>query len=112
MNLYLELSNDILLLPSILNAGKIRMEDLPGLDKYKDLTTGRHIFCWAEVLGSCHFPECYFGKKGGHPVRADLSNKFAEQVVQVLVPGIEARMVAIRASDGKRVKVEQGTSDA
>jgi len=112
MNPYLELSNGILSLPSILNAGKIRMEDLSGLDKYKDPTTGRHTFCWAEVLGPCHFPECYFGKKGGHPVQADNSGKFAEQVVQVLGLGVEARMVAMRASDGKRVKVEQGTSNA
>jgi len=48
-------------------------------------------------------------KKGGHPVRTDYSDKFAEQVVQVLWPGVAARMVAMRASDGKRVKVEQGT---
>ena len=32
------------------------MDDLPGLDKYKDPTTGRHIFSWTEVLGPCHFP--------------------------------------------------------
>ena len=111
MNPYLELSNGVLSLPRILNAGKIGMDDLPGLDKYKDPTSGRHIFCWAEVLGPCHFPECYFGKKGGHPQRADYSDKFAEQVVQVLGPGVEAWMVAMHASDGKRVKVEQGTSN-
>ena len=28
------------------------------------------------------FPECYFGKKGGNPVRADYSDMYAEQVVQ------------------------------
>ena len=57
MNPYLELSNGILSLPSILSAGKIRMEDLPGLDKYKDPTTGCNTMCWAEVLGPCHFPD-------------------------------------------------------
>ena len=67
MNPYLELSNGVLSLPRILNAGKIGMDDLPGLDKYKDPTTGRHIFCWAEVLGPCHFPECTLEKKGGTP---------------------------------------------
>ena len=58
------------------------MDDLSGLNKYKDPTTGCHIFCWAEVLGPCHFPECYFGKKGGNPVWADYSDMYAEQVVQ------------------------------
>jgi hypothetical protein len=58
MNPYIEMSNGILSLPSILNAGKIRMEALPGLD---------NIFCWAVVLGPCHFLECYFGKKGDTP---------------------------------------------
>ena len=67
MNPYLELSNGILSLPSILHVGKIKMEDLPGLNKYKDPTTGRHIFCWADVLGPCHLSECYFGKKGDTP---------------------------------------------
>ena len=111
MNPYLELSNGILLLPSILTAGKIRMEDLPGLDKYKDPTTGRNAMCWAKVLGRCHFPDCYFGQKGGHPDHANYSDKFAEQVVQVLGPGVVARMAAMRASDSKRVKMETGTPD-
>jgi hypothetical protein len=108
MNPYLELSNGVLSLPRILDVGKITMHDLPGLDKYKDPTTGRHTFCWAEVLG---FPECYFGKKGGHPQRADYSDKFADQVVQILGPGVAARMVEMRASDGKRVKVEPGATN-
>ena len=111
MNLYLKLSNGILSFPSILNAGKNKMEDLAGLDKYKDPTTGRNTMCWAEVLGSCHFPDCYFGQKGGHPNSADYSDKFAEQVVQVLGPGVAARMMAMHTSDGKRVKIEAGTSD-
>ena len=49
-------------------------------------------------------------EKGGHPVRADYSNKFVEQVVQVLGPGVAARMVEMRASDGKRVKMEPGAA--
>jgi hypothetical protein len=68
MNPYLELSNGVLSLPRILDAGKSTMNDLPRLDKYKDPTTGRQFFCWAEVLGPCHFPECYFGKKGDTPL--------------------------------------------
>jgi hypothetical protein len=110
MNPYLEVSNGVLSLPRISDAGKITMNDLPGLDKYTDRTTGRHIFCWAEVLGPCHFPECYFGKKGGHPQQADYSDTFAEQVVQILGPGVAARMVEMRASDSKRVKVETGAT--
>ena len=112
MNPYLEMSNGVLSLSRILDAGKITMNDLPGLDKYKDPTTGRHIFCWAEVLGPCHYPECYFGKKGGHPQRADYSDKFADQVVQTLGPGVAARMAEMRASDGKRVKMEPGATNA
>jgi hypothetical protein len=67
MNPYLELSNGILLLSSILTVGNIRMEDLPGLNKYTDPTTGRKTLCWEEVLGPCHFPDCYFGQKRGTP---------------------------------------------
>ena len=111
MNPYLKLSNGMISLPSILSVGMIWMEDLPELDKYKDPTTGRNTMCWAEVLSPCHFPDCYFGQKGGHPDRADYSDKFAEQVVQVLGSGVAARMVAMRASDGKRVKVKTGSLD-
>jgi hypothetical protein len=109
INPYLELTNGLLSLPSILNASKIRMEDLPGLDKCKDPTTGCNTMCWAKVLGPCHFPECYFGQKGGHPGRTDYSDKFVEQVIQVLGPGVAARMTALSASDGKRVNIKPGT---
>jgi hypothetical protein len=107
MNPYLELSNGVLSFPRILDAGKITMNDLPGLDKYKDPTTGRHIFCWADF---CWAEVCYFGKKGGHPQRADYFDKFAEQVVQVLGLGVAAWMVEMRASDGERVKMEPGAA--
>ncbi len=67
-------------------------------------------FLLARGVRPSHFPECYFGKKGGHPQRADYSDTFAEQVVQILGPGVAARMVEMRASDGKRVKVETGAT--
>ncbi len=67
--------------------------------------------CCAEVLGPCHFPDCYFGQKGEHPDHADYSNKFAEQVVQVLGLGVAAWMTAMHASHGKRVKMEASTPD-
>ena len=102
MNPYIEMSNGILSLPSILNAGKIRMEALPRLD---------NIFLLGRGVRPMPLSGMLLWEKGGHPVRADYSNKFVEQVVQVLGPGVEARMVAMRASDGKRVKVEQGTSN-
>jgi hypothetical protein len=44
MNPYLELSNGVLSLPRILDAGKSTMNDLLRLNKYKDPTTGRQIF--------------------------------------------------------------------
>ena len=66
MNPYLESTNGKLLLLSILDSGMIWLEDLPGLDKYKDLTTGHNTMCWAGVVGMCHFPGCYFGQRGGH----------------------------------------------
>ncbi len=110
MNPYLKLSDGILSLPSILNVGKIRMEDLPGLDKYKDPTTGHHIFCWAEVLVPCLFRNATLGKKGETP-----SGRITPTCMRsrwFRGPGVAARMAAMRASDSKRVKVEQGTSDA
>ena len=102
INPYLELTNGKLLLPSILDADKIWLEDLPGLNKYKNPTTGRN------VLGPCHFLDCYFGQREGHPDRADFSNKFVEQVVQVLGPEVAARMTTLHALDGKMVKMEPG----
>ena len=41
----------------------------------------------------------------------DYSDKFADQVVQILGQGVAARMVGMRASDGKREKVEPGATN-
>ena len=45
MNPYLKLNNGKILLLSILDAGKIRLEDLRGVDKFKNPTTGCNTMC-------------------------------------------------------------------
>ena len=45
MNPYLKLNNGKILLLSILDAGKIRLEDLPGVNKFKNPTTGCNTMC-------------------------------------------------------------------
>jgi hypothetical protein len=67
MNPYLELSNGVLSLPRILDAGKITMNDLPGLDKYKDPTSGRHIFLLGRGIRPMPLSGMLFWKERGTP---------------------------------------------
>ncbi len=100
-----------LLAPKYLGCNQVSNGGPPWPQQVQNPTMGCNMMCWAEVLGPCHFPDCYFGQRGGHPGHADYSNKFNDQVVQVLGPAVAARMTALRALDGKRVKTEQGTTN-
>jgi hypothetical protein len=111
MNPYLAKTNGKLFLPTLLDAGNITLADLPTLEKLRNERTGRLTMSWAHVLGPCHYADCYFGSRGGHPDQADYMDQFADKVAQVIVPAVSARMLALSWSTGeKKAKVEPGTS--
>jgi hypothetical protein len=112
MNLYLAKTNGRLFLPTLLDAGNITLEDLPTLEKFQNERTGRSLMCWAHVLGPCHYGDCYFGSRGGHPDQTNYTDQFADKVVQVIGPAVLARMLALsRGRRGeKKVKAEPGTT--
>jgi hypothetical protein len=81
MNPYLAKTNGKLFPPALLDAGNIRLEDLPKLEKIRNERTGRSTMCWAHVLGPCHYADCYFGSRGGHPDQVDYTDQFADKVL-------------------------------
>jgi hypothetical protein len=99
------------LAPAMLDTGNIRLEDLPTLEKFRNERTGGSTMCWVHVLGPCHYADCYFCSRGGHPDQADYMDQFADKVVAVIGPAVSARMLALSRSTGdKKVKTEPGTS--
>ncbi len=86
VNLYLAKTNGKLFLPALLDAGNIRLEDLPMLEKFWNERTS--TMCWAHVLGPCHYADCYFGSRGRHSDQADYTNQFADKVVAVIGPAV------------------------
>ncbi len=111
INPYLAKTNGHLFLPTLLDAGNITLEDLPTLKNFWNERTGRSLMCWAPVLGPCHYGDCYFGSRGGHPDQSDYTNQFADKVVQVIGPAVSARMLALSQGRGeKKVKAEPGTT--
>jgi hypothetical protein len=111
MNPYLAKTNGRLFLPTLLDAGNITLEDLPTLENFCNERTGRSLMCWAHVLGPCHYADCYFGSRGGHPDQSDYTDQFADKVVQVIGPAVLARMLALSRGRGeKKVKAEPGTT--
>ncbi len=73
-------------LVDILNACNKRITDLPTLPDYVD--NGRPYVCWAHILGRCTFNDCQF--KRGHVPRRAITDGFANAVVAMLTPGIQA----------------------
>jgi hypothetical protein len=105
MNPYLAKTNGKLFLPALLDAGNIRLEDLPTLEKFRNERTGCSTMCWAHVFGPYHYADCYFGSRGGHPAQADYTDQFADKVVQVIGLAVSTRMLAMsRATEAKKVK--------
>jgi hypothetical protein len=67
--------------------------------------------CWAHVLGPCHYADCYFGSRGGHPDQSDYTDQFTNKVAQVIRPAVLARKLALsRSTDDKKAMAEPGTS--
>jgi hypothetical protein len=80
---YLERTHGQVHLAKILTAAGKTQTNLPTLPKYVH-TTGRPFLCWSSILGRCTFRDCWFQKEGGHPLPADITDEFANQVIDVI----------------------------
>jgi hypothetical protein len=110
-NPYLNHFNGLLALPELLKAGNICYEDLPVLNWFRNPTTGKSTVCWAHVLGPCHYQDCYFAARGGHPGCDNYMDKFANNVVAMLGQAVATRMAANpQVSAEKRQTTESGSN--
>jgi hypothetical protein len=82
-------------LTDILDACNKRITDLPTIPEY--VANGRPFLCWAHILGRCTFDNCAF--KNGHASRSSIPDKFAEEVVRMLTPGVNAVVARGRSTD-------------
>jgi hypothetical protein len=77
--------------------------DLPTLAKYVH-TTGRPFLCWSSILGRCTFRDCRFQKEGGHPLTADITDEFADRVIDVIGKGVVMQGGHTGGSPTKKLK--------
>jgi hypothetical protein len=89
-------------LTEILDAANKQITDLPTILEYVE--NGWPVVCWAHILGKCTFQNCAFCK--GHDPRGNIPDKFADEVVAMLTPGVQhcARPKENNAPPGKRLK--------
>ncbi len=84
---YLERTNGRVHLAEILAVAGKGQTDLPTLPKYVH-ATGRPFLCWSSILGRCTFRDCRFRKEGGHPLPVDITDEFANRVIDVIGKGV------------------------
>ena len=87
MQKYLGHTHGQIHLGKILEAAGKTQADLPTLPKYVH-PTGRPFLCWASVLGKCGFRNCRFHKEGGHPLPGDITDDFADRVIDAIGKGV------------------------
>jgi hypothetical protein len=87
MQPYLDRTGGHVHLGEILDTVGKRQTDLPMLQKYI-YATGRPFLCWSSVLGRCAFRDCRFKKEGDHPSPTDITDEFADQIIDVINKGI------------------------
>ncbi len=89
-------------LTKILDAASKRITDLPTIPEY--VKNGQPVVCWAHILGKCSFQNCVFCK--GHVPRENIPEKFADEVVAMLTPGVRhcSRPRDMDESPGERLK--------
>ena len=44
--------------------------------------------CWASVLGKFGYQDCRFCKEGGHPLLGDITDEFADHVINTIGKGV------------------------
>lgn len=73
---------------NIMEAGGITWNDMPKLPS-ATMENGKDALCWAKVLGVCKFGQsCQFATTHG----VQVPDAFAEEVIVVITPGVEAMM--------------------
>ena len=87
MQKYLEHTHGQIHLGEILKAAGKTQADLPTLPKYVH-PTGHPFLCWASVLCRCGFRNCRFHKEGGHPLLGDITDEFADRVINAIEKGV------------------------
>ena len=91
-------------------AGKTQ-KDLPMLPKYVHLT-GRPFLCWSRVLGKCGYRDCRFCKEDGHPLLGDITEEFADQVIDVIGKGVVSPSIEGGSSLPKSIKETEPSTDS
>ena len=114
MDPYLEYYNGHLFLAEMLDAAGKRQMDLPTLPKFTH-ANGHPFLCWNATLGCCTWRDCKFQMDGGHPDCNDITDKFANNCINVLAKGILVRMDiggGGGGSPGKKYKTGEGANPA
>jgi hypothetical protein len=109
MNEFVSLMGYRIKLTHILDAANKRITDLPTIPEF--VANGRPFVCWAHILGRCTFDGCKF--KNGHVPRSAIPDAFAEEVVTMLTPGVNAVVVRAREQGGglrKSASARRGNS--
>ena len=105
MNEFVSLMGYRIKLTHILDAANKRITDLPTIPEF--VANGRPFVCWAHILGRCTFDGCKF--KNGHVPRSAIPDAFAEEVVTMLTPGVNAVVARAREQGGGTPEKRQRT---
>jgi uncharacterized membrane protein YgcG len=74
----------------VLGAAGIGMNDLPKINQLVDAATGRNNLCYSHILGICpHGSNCLFKAHNGHLAAHELTDEFADALLQKIQPGIK-----------------------
>ena len=79
--------NQFIQLGAVLRNANLTVNDLPTLPKY--MLNGRNTLCYNYVLGHCSSKFCNFRTNGGHAPAEDITNDFANQMIQVMEAPLE-----------------------
>ncbi len=96
MAMYLKQTNGRVHLAKFLQAAGKKQTNLPTLPQYVH-PNGRPFICWSSVLGRCTFRDCRFLQQGGHPLAKDITDDFADKVVDTINKGV----IAFGGADGQ-----------
>jgi hypothetical protein len=100
--------NQYIQLGAVLRSAHLTFDNLPTLPKY--MLNGRNTLCYNYVLGNCSSKFCNYRTNGGHAPVEDITNDFANRMIQVLenplgqwnTPDAKAARDAARASSNNQ----------
>lgn len=86
---YHKLHNGAVYMPQLMELANVRWSDLPCLDGHWNSKDRQCKTCWPHMLGKCAFGEkCNHFKR--HVPGANVPDKYAEDVIKVIGPGVKA----------------------